>query len=146
VDNFAFRFEHDLLVANSGATLIVVIRWVGDGMVATTAGPWTTLHSFQAPLTGRQLQYDGDCSDSVGREMEQQLKRAEHYRQQANRYANLGKTGEPDFLRAFFRKIAVRYVLMAEDLERWTERSPGRRRNDLSTSINERADAFLRAS
>ena len=80
------------------------------------------------------------------RETEQQLKRAERYRQQANRYADLAKTAEPDYLGDFFRKIAVRYVLMAEDLERWTERSPGRRQNDLSTSINERADAFLRAS
>jgi hypothetical protein len=77
--------------------------------------------------------------------MEQQLKRAEHYRQQANRYADLAKTAELDFLGDFFRKTAVRYVLMAEDLERWTERRPGRRRNDLSTSINERADVFLRA-
>jgi hypothetical protein len=78
--------------------------------------------------------------------MEQQLKRAERYRQQANRYADLAKTGEPDFLRAFFRKIAVRYVLMAEDLERVPEPRLGRGRRELSTSINERADAFLRAS
>ena len=43
----------------------------------------------------------------VGREMEQQLKRAEHYRQQANRYANLAKTAELDFLGEFLRKTAV---------------------------------------
>ena len=68
--------------------------------------------------------------------MEQQLKRAEHYRQQANRYADLAKAAELDFLGEFFRKTAVRYVLMAEDLER----------ADLSVYINDRADVFLRAS
>ena len=76
----------------------------------------------------------------------ERLNKAEHYRKQANKYADLAKANELDFLGEFFRKIAVRYVLMAEDLERWTERSPGRRQDDLSTSINERADVFLRAS
>ena len=78
--------------------------------------------------------------------MEQRLKRAERYRQQANLYADLAKAAELDFLGEFYRKTAVRYVLMAEDWERWSEPRPGRRRNDLSTSINERADVFLRAS
>jgi hypothetical protein len=50
--------------------------------------------------------------------MEQLLKRAERYRQQANRYADLAKAAELDFMGDFFRKTAVRYVLMAEDLER----------------------------
>jgi hypothetical protein len=81
-----------------------------------------------------------------GRVMEQRLNRAERYRQQANRYADLAKTAELDYLGEFFRKTAVRYVLMAEDLERWNEPRTGRRRNDPLTSINERADVFLRAS
>jgi hypothetical protein len=78
-----------------------------------------------------------------GRVMEQRLNRAERYRQQANRYAELAKTAELDYLGEFFRKTAVRYVLMAEDLERWTEPRTGRRPNDRLTSLNERADAFL---
>jgi hypothetical protein len=78
--------------------------------------------------------------------MEQRPKRADRYRQQANRYADLAKTAELDFLGEFFRKTAVRYVLMAEDLERWTGPRTGRRPNDPLTSINERADVFLRAS
>jgi hypothetical protein len=78
--------------------------------------------------------------------MEQRLNRAEHYRQQANRYADLAKAAELDFLGEFYRKTAVRYVLMAEDFQRWSEPRPARRRRDLSTSINERADVFLRAS
>jgi hypothetical protein len=73
--------------------------------------------------------------------MEQRLNRAERYRQQANRYAELAKTAEPGYLGEFFRKTAVRYVLMAEDLERWAEPRTGR--NDRLTSLNERADAFL---
>jgi hypothetical protein len=76
--------------------------------------------------------------------MEERRKRAERYRQQANRYADLAKAAELDFLGEFFRKTAVRYVLMAEDLERWSEPRLGRRRNELPTSINELADVFLR--
>jgi hypothetical protein len=78
-----------------------------------------------------------------GRVMEQRLNRAERYRQQANRYAELAKTAELDYLGEFFRKTAVRYVLMAEDLERWNKPRTGRRPNDRLTSLNERADAFL---
>jgi hypothetical protein len=73
-----------------------------------------------------------------------QQNKAEHYRKEANRYADLAKAAELDFLGEFFRKTAVRYVLMAEDLETWSEPRPGRRRRDLSTSINDRADVFLR--
>jgi hypothetical protein len=75
--------------------------------------------------------------------MEQRLNRAERYRQQANRYAELAKTAELDYLGEFFRKTAVRYVLMAEDLERWNKPRTGRRPNDRLTSLNERADVFL---
>jgi hypothetical protein len=81
--------------------------------------------------------------------MEQQLKRvgrADRYRQLANRYADLAKTAELDYMGDFFRKTAVRYVLMAEDLERAAKPRPGMRRKDLSTSINDLADVFLRAS
>jgi hypothetical protein len=45
--------------------------------------------------------------------MEQRPKKAEHYRQQANRYADQAKAAELDYMGDFFRKIAVRYVLMA---------------------------------
>jgi hypothetical protein len=83
--------------------------------------------------------------------MEQQLKRveragrAERYRQLANRYADLAKTAELDYMADFFRKTAVRYVLMAEDVERAAKPRPGRSQKDLSTSLNDRADVFLRA-
>ena len=44
--------------------------------------------------------------------------KAEYYRKEANRCADLAKTTELDFLREIYRKAAVRYVLMAEDAER----------------------------
>ena len=78
--------------------------------------------------------------------MQQQQNKADHYRKEANRYADLAKAAELDFMGEFFRKTAVRYVLMAEDLERAPERRLGRRRNDLPASINELADVFLRTS
>jgi len=81
-----------------------------------------------------------------GRVMEQRLNRAEHYRQQANRYADLAKSAELDYLGEFFRKTAVRYVLivlMAEDLERWNKPRTGRGPNGRLSSLNERADVFL---
>ena len=41
--------------------------------------------------------------------------KAERYRKAANKYAELAKTAEPDYLAEVFRKVAVRYVFMAED-------------------------------
>jgi hypothetical protein len=75
--------------------------------------------------------------------MKQRLNRAEHYRQQANRYAELARTADLDYLGEFFRKTAVRYVLMAEDLERWNKPRTGRVPSHRLTSLNERADLFL---
>jgi hypothetical protein len=34
----------------------------------------------------------------------------------------LAKYTEPDYLAELFRKVAVRYVFMAEDLLKWSER------------------------
>ena len=46
--------------------------------------------------------------------MQQLLNRADRYRNEANRYADLAKTAQLDFLSELYRKTAVRYVLMAE--------------------------------
>jgi hypothetical protein len=48
----------------------------------------------------------------------QQQDKAEHYRKEANRCADLAKTAQLDFLSEIYRKAAVRYVLMAEEAER----------------------------
>jgi hypothetical protein len=41
--------------------------------------------------------------------------KADRYRKQANKYGELAKHAEPDYLAAIFRKVAVRYVFMAEE-------------------------------
>jgi hypothetical protein len=45
------------------------------------------------------------------------MHKAEHYRKEANRCADLAKTEQLDFLREIYRKAAVRYALMAEEAE-----------------------------
>jgi hypothetical protein len=40
----------------------------------------------------------------------------DRYRNQANKFGELAKHAEPDYLAAVFRKVAVRYVFMAEEL------------------------------
>jgi hypothetical protein len=42
--------------------------------------------------------------------------KAERYRKEANKYAELAKIAEPAYLRDVYRKVAVRYVFMAEEL------------------------------
>jgi hypothetical protein len=42
--------------------------------------------------------------------------KVERYRRAANKYGELAKHAEPDYLAAVFRKVAVRYVFMAEEL------------------------------
>jgi hypothetical protein len=77
--------------------------------------------------------------------MQQRLRRAERYRKEANRYAELAKTTtDPNFLIKLYRQTAVRYVLMAEDLER--EPEPRHDGDGFSKSLRDRADVFLRAS
>jgi len=72
----------------------------------------------------------------------QGVNRAERYRKEANKYAELARSVQPDFLSDFYRKTAVRYVLMAEDVERWAEaqRRPGAQDRQ---SLWDRADDFL---
>jgi hypothetical protein len=55
--------------------------------------------------------------DSVGK--------VERYRREANRCAELAKDASPPFLAELYRKVAVRYVFMAEDLLRGPERDGG---------------------
>jgi hypothetical protein len=50
---------------------------------------------------------------------------AERYRKEANKYGELAKEAEPGYLADVYRKVAVQYAFMAEDVLRETER--GRR-------------------
>ena len=72
--------------------------------------------------------------------------RAESYRKEANRYAELARcAGQPAFLSHVYRQIAVRYVLMAEDVLRWPESRRGGAGDwdGLSASLPARADRLL---
>jgi hypothetical protein len=48
--------------------------------------------------------------------------KAARYRREANRYGELAKHVERDYLAAVYRKIALQYVYMAEDVLRDAER------------------------
>ena len=48
----------------------------------------------------------------------QQQDKAEDYRKEANRCADLAKSTQLEFLSKIYRKAAVGYVLMAEDAEK----------------------------
>jgi len=73
----------------------------------------------------------------------EQRNKAEHYRQLAIRYADLAKTAELDFLLSeLYRKTAVRYVLMAADLERWPDPLRSNSGRD-GASLWDRAERFL---
>ena len=50
------------------------------------------------------------------------VSKAERYRKEANKYAELAKDAQPAYLGDVYRKVAVRYVFMAEDLLRRLER------------------------
>jgi hypothetical protein len=47
---------------------------------------------------------------------EDALSKAERYRKAASRYIEWAKKAEPGYLAGVYRKIAVRYLNMAEDL------------------------------
>jgi hypothetical protein len=51
--------------------------------------------------------------------------KVERYRRAANKYGEMAKQAEPEYLAAVFRKVAVRYVFMAEDVLREAEHRHG---------------------
>jgi hypothetical protein len=71
----------------------------------------------------------------------QQQDKAEHYRKEANRCADLAKAAQLDFLREIYRKAAVRYALMAEEAERPAPVRAGGRRE--AVSLWDRAEQLL---
>jgi hypothetical protein len=78
---------------------------------------------------------------ALGAMSEDALSKAERYRQKANRYGELAKQAEPGYLAEVFRKVAARYVFMAEDVLR--ERQPGVASGSQHLDVNARARAFL---
>jgi hypothetical protein len=51
-------------------------------------------------------------------EMESRADRAQHYREEARKYGELGSSGQLDITNFVHRRLAERYVWMAKDLER----------------------------
>jgi hypothetical protein len=51
-----------------------------------------------------------------GVEMQDAVSKAERYRKEANKYGDLAKNAQPAYLGDVYRKVAVRYVFMAEEL------------------------------
>jgi hypothetical protein len=54
--------------------------------------------------------------------MQDMVSKAERYRKEANKYGELAKNAQPAYLGDVYRKVAVRYVFMAEDLLRQPRR------------------------
>jgi hypothetical protein len=50
--------------------------------------------------------------------MTEPLTRADHYRKEAAKYHELAKFARPAYLGDFYRRIASRYLVMAEDVLR----------------------------
>ena len=71
---------------------------------------------------------------------EDALSKAERYRKAANKFGEMAKQAEPGYLAEAFRKVAVRYVFMAEDVMRDAEHrrrfSQMRPRGDLEHAKN----------
>jgi hypothetical protein len=50
--------------------------------------------------------------------MESRAERARRYRKEAEKYVEMARTGPPGVMREVHRRLAERYVRLAEDLER----------------------------
>jgi hypothetical protein len=58
--------------------------------------------------------------------MTDSLSKAERYQKEANRYGELAKSASPAFLGDLYRRVAIRYVFMAEDVLRRGEKDGDR--------------------
>jgi hypothetical protein len=52
---------------------------------------------------------------------ESALSKAERYRIEANKYGEMARQAEPGYLADVYRKIAMRYASMADDLLKWRD-------------------------
>lgn len=50
--------------------------------------------------------------------MQESLNKADHFRKQADKYQVLAKFARPAYLGDFYKRVAARYLLMAEELPR----------------------------
>ena len=79
--------------------------------------------------------------------MQDPVSKAEHYRKEASKYAELAKNAEPAYLCDVYRKVAVRYVFMAEELLKGPSRNGDAiERADRMISRLRRNSAFVERS
>jgi hypothetical protein len=60
---------------------------------------------------------------------------AEHYRREADKFADLARTALPGVFRNTFKKTAVRYLRMAKELERQRSEPALQRTSGISDNI-----------
>jgi hypothetical protein len=111
VVNKAVRFTCDHLYNLGGAT-----------GVRLGAGPSSGRHPW-----GRPAEVIGGGS----RAMQGQSNRADQLRKQADKYHTLAEFARPAYLGDFYRRVAVRYLIMAEEVSR---AGKVRRENDQAPS------------
>jgi hypothetical protein len=77
--------------------------------------------------------------------MRNPLRRSEHYREKAAKYHELAKSARPPYLGDFYRGVAVRYGLMAQELWQQAEKelAPTRQRVDATTEVSRTATQDL---
>jgi hypothetical protein len=68
------------------------------------------------------------------------LSKAERYRKEANKCGDLAKSASHAFLGDFYRRVAVRYVFMAEEVLRRAEKQGDRVSKQNGLFRHERAD------
>jgi hypothetical protein len=80
------------------------------------------------PIPHPITEFSGHLSDrdllewGRGAMHEDAASKAERYRKEANKYGESAKQAEPGYPADVYRKVAVRYAFMAEDVLRETER------------------------
>jgi hypothetical protein len=65
------------------------------------------------------------------------LRRAEHYRKQAETYHELAKFAQPAYLGDFYRGVAVRYVFMSQEISKQAEKEAGPTAQSSSAAADE---------
>jgi hypothetical protein len=97
---------------------------------------------FAAPLgAGNRRDWAEDGPTRWGeRVMQDPFSKAERYRKQANKYGELAKNAQPAYLGDVYRKVAVRYVFMAEELLRRAAQQDNRisKQNDPTKTLKAR--------
>jgi hypothetical protein len=118
-------------VPTNQSSIATAARPPGFGMVRGAAGSNSLVPASNHFESFLELGTSRACGRTLGRpirppflprvilgggEMLDSVRKVERYRKEANRCAELAKEASPPFLAEIYRKVAVRYVFMAEEL------------------------------